>query len=221
MCTTGRRRHKPPVVPPLRIGAGPSEAKAVDRDDQNDCSRADGYLSPLPQRRRGSATEAQKSARDASLPSSAREDVLSPGSSAAPLRRKICVVAVHLPRIIRPATLSELGLMTRFANILEAVGNTPVVKINRLAPDGVDLYVKVEAFNPLGSVKDRLALGVIEDAERRGTLKPGQTVSRRRAAIPASGSRWCARRRAIRSSSRWPRASASSAGGSCASSARR
>src|SRR5512143_1055786 len=66
--------------------------------------------------------------------------------------------------------------MTRFANILETVGNTPSVKINKLAPAGVDLYVKVEAFNPLGSVKDRLALGVIEDAERSGTLKPGQTV---------------------------------------------
>jgi len=64
----------------------------------------------------------------------------------------------------------------RYANILETVGNTPVVKINRLAPPGVDLYVKVEAFNPLGSVKDRLALGVIEDAERTGKLKPGQTV---------------------------------------------
>src|SRR5207237_7601261 len=50
------------------------------------------------------------------------------------------------------------------------------VKINRLAPAGIDLYVKIEAFNPLGSVKDRLALGVIEDAERRGTLEPGQTV---------------------------------------------
>ena len=66
--------------------------------------------------------------------------------------------------------------MTRFSSILETVGNTPVVKINRLAPDGIDLYVKVEAFNPLGSVKDRLALGVIEDAEKRGALKPGQTV---------------------------------------------
>jgi len=66
--------------------------------------------------------------------------------------------------------------MTKFGSILEAIGNTPVVKINRLAPRGVDLYVKVEAFNPLGSVKDRLALGVIEDAERRGALKPGQTV---------------------------------------------
>jgi cysteine synthase len=72
--------------------------------------------------------------------------------------------------------MSRSVAMTRFANILETVGNTPVVKIGKLAPPGVDLYVKIEAFNPLGSVKDRLALGVIEDAERRGTLKPGQTV---------------------------------------------
>ena len=64
----------------------------------------------------------------------------------------------------------------RFANILETVGNTPVVRINRLAPPEVNLFVKIEAFNPLGSVKDRLALGVIEDAEKTGTLKPGQTV---------------------------------------------
>ena len=66
--------------------------------------------------------------------------------------------------------------MARFANILQTVGNTPVVKIGKLAPPGIDLYVKIEAFNPLGSVKDRLALGVIEDAERSGLLKPGQTV---------------------------------------------
>jgi cysteine synthase A len=66
--------------------------------------------------------------------------------------------------------------MAKFANILGTVGNTPVVKINRLAPAGVNLYVKVEAFNPLGSVKDRLALGVIEAAEKSGELKPGQTV---------------------------------------------
>ena len=64
----------------------------------------------------------------------------------------------------------------RYDNILETVGNTPVVKINRLAPAHVDLYVKIEAFNPLGSVKDRLALGVIEDAEKSGALRPGQTV---------------------------------------------
>ena len=64
----------------------------------------------------------------------------------------------------------------RFDSILGTVGNTPAVRINRLAPPNVKLYVKIEAFNPLGSVKDRLALGVIEDAERRGELKPGQTV---------------------------------------------
>jgi cysteine synthase len=64
----------------------------------------------------------------------------------------------------------------KFDSILGTVGNTPVVRINHLAPKGINLFVKVEAFNPLGSVKDRLALGVIEDAERRGTLKPGQTI---------------------------------------------
>jgi cysteine synthase A len=64
----------------------------------------------------------------------------------------------------------------RYANILETIGHTPVVRINKLAPPDVNLFVKIEAFNPLGSVKDRLALGVIEDAERSGRLKPGQTV---------------------------------------------
>lgn len=61
-------------------------------------------------------------------------------------------------------------------SILDAVGNTPVVKINRIGPDHVDLYVKLEAFNPLGSVKDRFALAAIEAAEASGELKPGQTV---------------------------------------------
>ena len=64
----------------------------------------------------------------------------------------------------------------RYANILETVGNTPVVKIGKLAPEGVNLFVKIEAFNPLGSVKDRLALGIIEAAEKSGELKPGMTV---------------------------------------------
>jgi len=64
----------------------------------------------------------------------------------------------------------------RYDSILDTIGNTPVIRINKLAPDGVNLYVKVESFNPMGSVKDRLALGVIEDAERRGELKPGQTI---------------------------------------------
>ncbi|MFN3960496.1 MAG: cysteine synthase A, partial [Parvularculaceae bacterium] len=66
--------------------------------------------------------------------------------------------------------------MAKFESILETVGRTPVVRINRLAPKGVNLFVKVEAFNPLGSVKDRLALGVIEAAERDGSLRPGQTI---------------------------------------------
>ena len=61
-------------------------------------------------------------------------------------------------------------------SITDAIGRTPVVHINRLAPPGVEMYVKVEAFNPGGSVKDRLALAVILDAERSGALKPGQTV---------------------------------------------
>ncbi|MFB3076800.1 MAG: cysteine synthase A [Lysobacterales bacterium] len=63
-----------------------------------------------------------------------------------------------------------------YDNILETIGNTPVIKVQKLAPDGIDIYVKVEAFNPMGSVKDRLALGIILDAEKRGVLKPGQTV---------------------------------------------
>jgi len=61
-------------------------------------------------------------------------------------------------------------------NILATVGRTPVVRLGKLAPPGIDMYVKLEAFNPLGSVKDRLALGLIESAERSGRLKPGQTV---------------------------------------------
>ncbi len=63
-----------------------------------------------------------------------------------------------------------------YDNILETIGRTPVIKLNRLAPEGINLYVKAESFNPLSSVKDRLALGVIEDAEKSGELKPGMTV---------------------------------------------
>ena len=66
--------------------------------------------------------------------------------------------------------------MARYDNIVLTIGNTPLVKLHKLVPAGVNLYVKVESFNPLGSVKDRMALAVIEDAERRGALKPGQTV---------------------------------------------
>ena len=63
-----------------------------------------------------------------------------------------------------------------YENILQTIGNTPVVKLNKLAPAGRSVYVKVEAFNPMASVKDRLAIAIIEDAEQRGVLKPGQTV---------------------------------------------
>lgn len=61
-------------------------------------------------------------------------------------------------------------------NILETIGNTPVVRINTLGPEGVEMFVKLEAFNPMGSVKDRLAIGVIDAAEKDGSLKPGQTI---------------------------------------------
>ena len=63
-----------------------------------------------------------------------------------------------------------------YNNILETIGRTPVIRINNMAPQGIDMYVKVEAFNPLGSVKDRLAIGIINDAEAKGQLTPGQTV---------------------------------------------
>ena len=63
-----------------------------------------------------------------------------------------------------------------YNNILETIGSTPVVRVNNMAPDGVEMFVKVESFNPMASVKDRLAIGIIEDAERKGLLKPGQTV---------------------------------------------
>ncbi|MBP6077818.1 MAG: cysteine synthase A [Xanthomonadales bacterium] len=66
--------------------------------------------------------------------------------------------------------------MAIFHSILDTIGNTPVVKLHRIAPKHVDLYVKVEAFNPAGSVKDRLALAIVLDAEQRGQLKPGDTI---------------------------------------------
>ncbi|MCP5081227.1 MAG: pyridoxal-phosphate dependent enzyme [Alphaproteobacteria bacterium] len=63
-----------------------------------------------------------------------------------------------------------------FDSIVDTIGNTPCIRINNLAPDGVRVYVKAEYFNPAASVKDRLAISIIEEAERRGDLKPGQTV---------------------------------------------
>ena len=66
--------------------------------------------------------------------------------------------------------------MARYDNILDTIGNTPLVKLNNVAPDGVNIYVKVESFNPMGSVKDRVAKAIIEQAEATGELNPGQTV---------------------------------------------
>jgi len=63
-----------------------------------------------------------------------------------------------------------------YDNILETIGNTPIVRLNRTGPDHVDLYAKVESFNPLASVKDRLAFAIINDAEQKGQLQPGQTI---------------------------------------------
>jgi cysteine synthase A len=63
-----------------------------------------------------------------------------------------------------------------YDNILDTIGNTPVVRLNRIAPDHVEIFVKLEAFNPLASVKDRLAYAIVTDAERRGVLEPGQTI---------------------------------------------
>src|SRR5450755_3528973 len=63
-----------------------------------------------------------------------------------------------------------------YDSVVDTIGNTPCIRVNRIAPKHVRLYVKAEFFNPAGSVKDRLAISIIEEAERRGDLKPGQTV---------------------------------------------
>ncbi len=63
-----------------------------------------------------------------------------------------------------------------YENILQTIGNTPIVRINNIGPENQEIYAKLEAFNPLASVKDRLAIAIILDAEKRGTIKPGQTV---------------------------------------------
>ena len=78
--------------------------------------------------------------------------------------------------VIKPKVIRRNPVYTPKKSILETIGNTPIVRVNNIGPKNVELYVKLEAFNPLGSVKDRLALGVIEAAERDGSLKPGQTV---------------------------------------------
>ncbi|EBA16151.1 cysteine synthase A [Roseobacter sp. SK209-2-6] len=82
----------------------------------------------------------------------------------------------RLFEIGKPMIYSTKGRGRRFDSILETIGDTPVVRLKRIAPKGVEIYAKFEAFNPAGSVKDRLALNIIEAAEREGRLQPGQTV---------------------------------------------
>ena len=74
------------------------------------------------------------------------------------------------------ATRSTSGRGKLYDSVVDTIGNTPVIRLNHLAPDGVEIYVKAEFFNPAASVKDRLALNIIEHAEKTGALKPGQTV---------------------------------------------
>jgi cysteine synthase len=77
--------------------------------------------------------------------------------------------------VANPTRRTE-GRGRRYASVLDTIGDTPAIRINRLGPPGVELYVKAEFFNPAGSVKDRLAISIIEEAERNGSLRPGQTV---------------------------------------------
>jgi cysteine synthase A len=101
--------------------------------------------------------------------------------------------------------------MARYQNILETIGNTPLVRLNKLAPAGVNVYVKLESFNPMGSVKDRMARAVIESAEQTGALKPGQTVIEATSGNTGIGLAMVCAQKGYPSSSRWPRASASKA----------
>jgi hypothetical protein len=84
-----------------------------------------------------------------------------------------------------------------YDNVLDAIGDTPVIRVNNIPTHGATIYVKAEAFNPAGSIKDRLAVNIIEAAERSGALKPGQPWSKPPAAIPGSDWQWFAPKRAI------------------------
>lgn len=89
----------------------------------------------------------------------------------------LCAIGLYSTELYEKkySSLSKDNSMI-YDNILQTIGNTPVVRLNRMGPKNVELYVKVESFNPLASVKDRLAYAIIIDAEEKGTLKPGQTV---------------------------------------------
>ena len=93
-----------------------------------------------------------------------------------------------------------------YDSVVDTIGNTPSIRINNLAPDHVELYVKAEYFNPAASVKDRLAISIIEEAERNGTLKPGQTVVEATSGNTGIGLAMVWPPKAIRWSSPWPTA---------------
>src|SRR5688572_4042034 len=90
-----------------------------------------------------------------------------------PIRR--CTMPSVPPNCSAPYSTAGNNAMI-LDSILDTVGRTPIVRINRLAPPGIEMYAKLEAFNPMASVKDRLALGIILDAEASGALKAGQLV---------------------------------------------
>ena len=101
--------------------------------------------------------------------------------------------------------------MARYDHILQTIGNTPIVRLNRLAPPGVHVHVKVESFNPLGSVKDRMSRAIIEDAERSGALQPGQTVIEATSGNTGIGLAMVCAQKGYPLGSPWPRASRSNA----------
>src|SRR5205085_5492990 len=80
------------------------------------------------------------------------------------------------PGMTSQASRTTDGRGRLYDSVVDTIGNTPCIRVNRIAPKQVRMYVKAEFFNPAGSVKDRLAISIIEEAERRGDLKPGQTV---------------------------------------------
>ena len=92
---------------------------------------------------------------------------------------------------------STKGRGELYASVLETIGDTPCIRINNLAPDGVTIYVKAEFFNPAASVKDRLAIAIIDQAEALGDLKPGQTVVESTSGNTGIGRPWSAPQRVI------------------------
>ena len=99
-----------------------------------------------------------------------------------------------------------------FDSVLDTIGDTPVIRVNNIPTKGATIYVKAEAINPCGSVKDRLAVNIIEAAERSGALKPGQTVIEATSGNTGIGRQWFAPKRAIHWLLRWRTVSRSSGG---------